>query len=128
MGKTTVKERACDDPYKLLADHLAVTHGILEIALMLKDDECLKRKVYREIRNLDYAGPFLDCVITDLHAQKRRMDFMKALDCVGLFIFESLNKERLREELYASATELGYDIDDLIDRISSGVFLEKPDQ
>lgn len=116
-----------DDPYKLLADTLATSYGVLEIALMLKDNECIKRKVYREVRNLDYAGPFLDCVISDLYFHRRRMDFMRALDCVGLYIFENINLKRLREELYAAARELGHEVDLLVERVEPGVFLEKSD-
>lgn len=125
MDEGIIYQREYDDPYKLLADNLATSYGVLEIALMLKDNECLKRKVYREIRNLDYAGPFLDCVITDLYSQKRRMEFMRALDCIGLYVFNNLNLKRLREELYSSALELGHDVDLLVERVEPGVFLEK---
>lgn len=107
MGKALEHFYEYDDPYKLLADYLVVNSGPIDIALMLRDDECIFRKVKKEFRNQDFKGPFTDCIITEIYRNKERMELMHALDSVGHYLFSKLDLTRLREEIVSACEELG---------------------
>lgn len=112
MGKALERFYEYDDPYKLLADYLVVNSGPVDIALMLRDDECILRKVKKEFRNQDFRGPFTDCIITEMYRNKERMELMHALDSVGHYLFSKLDLGRLRGEMLATCEELGIFLED----------------
>lgn len=117
MGKALEKFYEYDDPYKLLADYLVVNYGPVDVALMLRDDECILRKVKREIRNQDFRGPFTDCVITEIYRNKERMELMHALDVVGRYLFSKLDLDRLRNEMREVCNDLGIFLEEEYDEI-----------
>lgn len=97
-----------DDPYKILADILVTSYGPKDIELMLRDDECILRKVKKEMREQDLRGPFIDCVIVEIMRNKERMEMVHALDIVGRYFFTKLDLDRLRREMTNSCEELGF--------------------
>lgn len=117
MGKRIEYRNEYDDPYKLLASYLVVTNGPLDVARMLRSDECIERKVIKELRSQDFRGPFLDCVVTEVYPNRERMEYMHALDHVGKYIFHKLDLERLRNDLRETCERLGIFLEEEEDEI-----------
>lgn len=88
-----------DDPYHVLAVSLVVdsTHG--DIIRMLYDDDFIERLIQKETRQIDFYGPFLDCIVEQILVRKQRMQMMVELDKLGSFFFRHLSLVRLREEI-----------------------------
>lgn len=99
-----------DDPYKVLA-HVALTHyRPADVIRMLTDNEYLLNCITKEVRQQDYGGIFLDCIIEDILARKKRMEWMHTLDPVAKYLYQNLDRQRLREELIGALAEIGIDV------------------
>ncbi len=96
-----------DDPYIMLAHHLIAYCTTMELARTLVDDEFLKRMLVKEVRNQDFCGPFLDCIVEEILVDKRRMEFMHELDKLSDYFFENLDLERLRKNILKYGTRYG---------------------
>lgn len=112
-------KRESDDPYKILAYNLVVDCDVDTIKRYLTDNKFLRRVIKREIRGQDYRGVFMDCLFVSIVESKKRMDLMHALDSVGAFFYQNLDKPRLRREIKKAYEEL--DMADLLEEDNSVV-------
>lgn len=99
-----------DDPYSVLA-HVILTHyRPADVIRMLTDNEYLLNCITKEIRQQDFCGIFLDCIIEDILAQKKRMDLMHQYDILAHYFYQNLDKKRLRNQLIGALSEIGIEI------------------
>lgn len=94
-----------DDPYSFLAVHLLFSFPPPVVARMLVDDDFLYKLLLKEMRGQDFRGPFLDCVITEILVNKKRMAFMRELDKVSEYLFSELDLIRLRNKIIKYANK-----------------------
>lgn len=99
-----------DDPYKLLAHAVVGFYRPADVIRMLTDDKYLCGCIAKEVRQQDFSGFFVDCIIEDILANKKRMELMRELDTLASFFFAQLDKGRFREELIAALSELGIEV------------------
>ena len=96
-----------DDPYKLLAQYLVVFEKPADVVKLLTDDEYLQRRITKELREQDFSGPFLDCLIERLLSEKRKIELRRELDKLAAYLYSTMDKERFRSELKKSLAEFG---------------------
>lgn len=108
-----------DDPYKILAQLIMGYYQPAEVIRILDDDEFLLTLIKKEIRQADIGGWFLDCIIEDILAKKKRMEYMRELDRLGEYYASRLDKKRLRKELRRSLKEAGISLIDEGERFVS---------
>lgn len=96
-----------DNPYKILAHHIVGTYRPADVLRILSDNSYLKTLVLKEVRQQDFGGHFLDCIIESILAEKDRMDYMHALDRLSDYYYSRLDKERLRDEIIAVLNSAG---------------------
>ena len=101
-----------DDPYKVLAHSLIGTYRPADVLRMLTDSAYLLNCVIKEIRQQDLRGQFVDCIIEDVLAHKKRMELMHALDELASYLYKNLDKERLRREIRGALSEIGIELVD----------------
>lgn len=101
----------CDDPYRILASTIIGMYRPADVARMLGDDKFILSQVIREVREQDMGGIFLDCVITSVLSEKKRMDYMKALDNLAEYYYSKLDLSRLRKEIKEALDECGIDVE-----------------
>lgn len=90
----------CDDPYKILAANIAATFSLANIRRMLSEKDYLRQLIQAEVReNADTPGVFCDCVTTELISEKQKVLYREALNNLGLFFYQQLDIQRLRNEL-----------------------------
>lgn len=99
-----------DDPYTLLAHAIVGFYRPADVIRMLTDNEYLLNCVTKEVRQQDFAGIWVDCIIEDILAHKKRMEFMKVLDVLGKYLYQNLDKERLRKEIIGALSDIGIEI------------------
>lgn len=99
-----------DDPYSVLAHTILSYYRPADVIRMLSDNEYLLNCVVKEVRQQDFGGLFLDCIIEDLLAQKKRMEWMHTLDSVAKYLYQNLDKKRLREQLVGALSEIGIEV------------------
>lgn len=99
-----------DDPYTLLAHAIVGFYRPADVIRMLTDNEYLLNCVTKEVRQQDFAGIWVDCIIEDLLAHKKRMEWMHALDALGKYLYQNLDKERLRKEIVGALSDIGIEI------------------
>lgn len=89
-----------DDPYKILAANIAVNFSVANVKRMLSEKDYLRQLIQSEVReNTDTPGIFCDCVTTELISEKQKVLYREALNNLGLFFYEQLDVNRLRNEL-----------------------------
>ena len=96
-----------DDPYKILAHAIIGLYRPADVIRMLTDNAYLLTCIIKEVRGLDIGGIFLDCIIEDILAHKKRMEYMGHLDTLSKYYYEKLDKERLRREIIKALSEIG---------------------
>ena len=99
-----------DDPYKVLAHAIVGFYRPADVIRMLTDNAYLLNCITKEVRGLDIGGIFLDCIIEDILAHKKRMEYMHELDELASYYFSQLDKERLRGEIIGVLSEIGIEI------------------
>lgn len=99
-----------DDPYILLAHSIVGKYRPADVIRMLTDNEYLLNCIIKETRGLDIGGTFLDCIIEDILAHKKRMEYMHKLDDLARYYYSRLDKERLRSEIVGALADIGIDI------------------
>ena len=99
-----------DDPYKILAHAIVGFYRPADVLRMLTDNEFLLACVTKEVRQQDFAGIWVDCIIEDILAHKKRMEFMEALDTLSKYLYQNLDKKRLRQEITRALSEIGIEI------------------
>lgn len=98
-----------DDPYKILAHHIVGFYRPADVLRVLTENSYLFTIVQKEVRGLDIGGNFLDCIIEDILAEKKRMEYMEHLDVLAQYYFSKLDKDRLRNEIRGVLTEMNID-------------------
>lgn len=101
-----------DDPYKILAYHIIGFYRPADVVRVLNDDDFLKVILIKETRGQDMSGPFTDCIIEDILANKNRMEYMGELDKLSKYYYSKLDKNRLRTEIKTALSECGIEFPD----------------
>lgn len=99
-----------DDPYTVLAHVILSYYRPADVVRMLSDNEYLLNCVIKEVRQQDFGGIFLDCIIEDILAKKKRMDLMQQYDSLARYFYQNLDKKRLREQLVGALSEIGINV------------------
>lgn len=102
-----------DDPYAVLAHAIIGSYSPIDVVRALTDNEYLLGCVTREIRQQDYGGHYVDCIIEDLLARKKRMEWLHQLDGLALYLYKNLDRKRLRAEIAGALSEMGIDVSQL---------------
>lgn len=96
-----------DDPYAILAYCIVSQNRPADVIRILDDNEYLKTLISKEVRQQDFCGHFLDCIIEDILENKDRMEYMHALDRLSEYFYNKLDKERLRENILSILDKMG---------------------
>lgn len=99
-----------DDPYSVLAHVVLSYYRPADVIRMLTDNEYLMNCIIKEVRQQDFGGIFLDCIIEDILAQKKRMELMHQYDALAKYFYQNLDKKRLRKQLIGALSEIGIEI------------------
>lgn len=102
---------AVDDPYKILASHIIAYYRPADVLRMMEDDNFLYIQIAKETRAQDMQGSFTDCIIEDILANKKRMEYMSHLDMLSDYYYSELDKERLRAEIRTALGKCGISLD-----------------
>lgn len=95
-----------DDPYKILAHYVVGFCRPADVLRVLTENSYIFTLIQKEVRGLDIGGNFLDCIIEDILADKKRMEYMGHLDALAKYYFDRLDKERLRDEIRSTLSEM----------------------
>lgn len=95
-----------DDPYKILAHYIVGFCRPADVSRALTENSYIFMLIQKEVRGLDIGGNFLDCIIEDILAKKKRMEYMGHLDALAKYYFDRLDKERLRGEIRSILSEM----------------------
>lgn len=113
MGSITVSYLyEADNPYTILAHAIVGFYRPAEVLRILADDAYIATLILKETRSADIGGRFLDCVIEDILAHKKRMEYMHRLDELSSYFYQNLDKDRLRKEIRLALIEAGISIPD----------------
>lgn len=99
-----------DDPYKILAHHVVGACRPSDVLRCLTDNSYLKTLITKEVREQDFMGHFLDCIIENILEEKDRMEYMRKLDELAQYYYTKLDKGRLRDEILSILNEAGIEI------------------
>lgn len=99
-----------DDPYSVLAHTILSYYRPADVIRMLTDNEYLLNCVVKEVRQQDFGGIFLDCIIEDVLAHKKRMELMGQYDTLAKYFYQNLDKKRLRKQLVGALSEIGIEV------------------
>lgn len=111
MGSVNEYYYEYDDPYKLLAYSVLGDYRASDVIRMLSDDAFVLNCIAKENRAQDFKGRFIDCIIEDILAHKKRMEYMHELDALSLYYFSQLDLPRFRKELSNALNECGIELD-----------------
>lgn len=100
-----------DDPYKLLAATIVGSYRPADVARLLGDDVFLLTQIDKEVREQDFQGHFLDCIIEDILSKKQRMEYMSHLDELAKYYYQKIDKDRLRKEILALLRACGIEVE-----------------
>ena len=101
---------AYDDPYKILAHSVIGKYRPADVVRMLSDNEYLLNCIIKEVRQQDFRGDFVDCIIEDILAHKKRMEWMHQCDQLAKNLYKNLDKKRLRGQLIGALSEIGIEV------------------
>lgn len=96
-----------DDPYKILAHAIVGYYRPSDVIRLLSDNEYMLSCIIKEVRQQDFCGSFLDCIIEEILSGKKRMEMMRALDVLAKYFYDNLDKKRLRDEIVGALSETG---------------------
>ena len=96
-----------DDPYTLLAHHIVSAYRAADVIRCLTDNSYLKTLIMKEVREQDFKGNFVDCIIENILEEKDRMEYMHKLDELAIYYYSRLDKGRLRDEILAVLNKMG---------------------
>ena len=100
-----------DDPYKILAHYIVGFYRPADVLRVLTENSYLFTLIQKEVRGLDIGGNFLDCIIEDILADKKRMEYMGHLDILAKYYYDKLDRNRLRNEIRSTLLEMNIDLD-----------------
>lgn len=100
-----------DNPYRMLAAGIVSHSNVAIIKRVLTDKDYVRQLVQEEVReNIDIPGMFADCITTQLISDRQKVLYKSALNQLGLFFFEQLDVDRLRQELRRFCAEFGIEL------------------
>lgn len=99
-----------DNPYTLLAHHIVGNYRASDVLRALTDNSYLKTLIIKEVREQDFKGHFVDCIIESILEEKDRMEYMHKLDELAFYYYSKLDKGRLRDEILAVLNSAGVEI------------------
>lgn len=99
-----------DDPYKILAHHIVSAYRPADVLRTLTDNSYLKTLIIKEVREQDFGGHFIDCIIENILEEKDRMEYMHKLDELAVYYYTRLDKGRLRDEILIVLNNSGIEI------------------
>lgn len=99
-----------DDPYTLLAHHIVSAYRATDVIRCLTDNSYLKTLIIKEVREQDFRGHFVDCLIENILEEKDRMEWMHKLDEVAIYLYSRLDKGRLRDEILTVLNKAGIEL------------------
>lgn len=99
-----------DNPYRILAHYIVGYYRPADVLRVLTENAYIRTLIQKEVREMDLRGSYIDCVIEDLLSNKKRMDYMRTLDVLARYYYESLDKERLRNEIRLALQEAGIEL------------------
>lgn len=102
---------AVDDPYKMLANNLAVSSSDLELQRFLHQTKAIRRRIRQEVNNADFYGDFLDCLMTIITRTNNRPALNRTLAETSDFFYSCLDLARLRSELRHYCERYGREVD-----------------
>lgn len=100
-------KHTADDSYKLLAYKILTDYNIPTVKRILRDNKFVRRTIIREVRGQDFQGDFIDCLFVSIFEDKERMELMRQLNVLGLFLYRKLDLPRLRREIRNAFEEMG---------------------
>jgi hypothetical protein len=62
------------------------------------------------VREQDFGGHFIDCIIENILEEKDRMEYMHKLDELAVYYYTRLDKGRLRDEILAVLNNAGVEL------------------
>lgn len=101
---------ACDDPYKILALNLMSSCSDTELTRIMHDVKAIKRHIAREVKNVDFCGYFLDCLMVDLVKTGRHRSIGTTMEKTVDFFYNELDVPRLRKELKMYCDKYGREL------------------
>ena len=101
---------AVDDPYKILALNLMATCSDTELTRIMHDVKTIKRHIAREVKNVDFCGYFLDCLMVDLIKTGKHRSIGSTMGETVNFFYNKLDIPRLRKELKAYCDKYGREV------------------
>lgn len=101
----------CDDPYKILALYLVSSCSTAELKKMLHDAKVVKRMIVREVREADFYGPFLDCIMVGVIKSNERRKIGRTLLETADFFYNRFDLIRFRKELKDYCQKFGRDVE-----------------
>lgn len=99
-----------DDNYKILAHYIVSNYRAADVIRCLTDNTYLKTLIIKEVREQDFGGHFIDCIIESVLEDKDRMEYMHELDKLALWYYSRLDKGRLRDEILIVLNSVGIEI------------------
>lgn len=99
-----------DNPYRILAHHIVGTYRPSDVLRVLTDNSYLKTLIIKEVREQDFCGHFVDCIIENILEEKDRMEYMHKLDELATYYYTRLDKGRLRDEILVVLNRAGVEI------------------
>lgn len=94
-----VFDKPYDDPYRVLACHLAGTLSVHSLNRLMHDNSFVKSLLMGEMKHLDISGPFLDCLDQEVITNDKVREKNKHLRDLGEFYFKYMDIPRLRIEV-----------------------------
>lgn len=94
-----------NDPYIVVAKSLVKSLSASEVVRCLTDDKFIEGMVRRELYDVDFNGPLLDCVLAELLDNRRKVEVKQELNKLAHFFFKNLDLNRLRQEIFYYATK-----------------------
>lgn len=88
-----------DDPYAFLACFLISHMSPPMLEKTLADSDALLRLVRDELYNVDFRGPFLDCIETEILANSNKVEEKHELNKLADYFFSKLDVDRLRKKV-----------------------------
>ena len=86
------------------------------------DTKFLRREIIREVRGQDFQGIFTDCLFVSICEAKKRMELMRQLDSLAVFLYQQLDLNRMRTEIKNAMTRLG--LGDLLENASDSTIIK----
>lgn len=99
-----------DDPYIILANILLVDYSTVELKRIISDKEFTRKIIEKELRQIDFCGPFVDCVLADIYANNKWI-FLDMLNEFSHKLYSELDLDRLEKAIRKICDDFGIELD-----------------